>query len=378
MILLIVTTMGCWDQMEMDKRAYILCLGIDDYDEKKCDTISIRDEDAPKYNFCFEIATLKVSKSGERSSQGDESFSVTVGAHSIVQSIDILETTVENPAIMSHLRAVIISEDVAKKGIIGMSDYLLRDPEVRRITYIFVSKGSAADILDFKPDISGTVGGFLSELTLNSVSSSLILSEDNLDAISHSLTNNLDFLIPKLQMTNNRLICKGAAIMNKKGKFIGWLDDEDMFEGARFLRGLYDKGNIMTHCSITQRDAIIRIKKSKTKIKINKDMSVLIDVNVIGNLATNLGGKVVMEKEYILQQNKETEKEIKRRVEKALNYFQDELKTDVFLLNPKFKHYKYDFWKENKENWSEVFSGLDIEVKVSARIENIGSITSSK
>ena len=42
MILLIVTTMGCWDQMEMDKRAYILCLGIDDYDEKKCDTISIR------------------------------------------------------------------------------------------------------------------------------------------------------------------------------------------------------------------------------------------------------------------------------------------------------------------------------------------------
>ena len=332
MILFMVLCLGCWEQVEMDKRAYILTLLIDEYDEKKTDISMIRDENIPKYNFVFEIVTLKGGGGADSANrQGDESFFVTVGTHSIVQAMDVLETTVENPAIMTHLQAVIIDENVAKEGIIHISDYLLRSPEVRRITYVFISKGPISDILKFKPDISGTVGEFLSELTLNSEESSLLLTHDNLEVVSYSLANGMDFLLPKLNIKSGRLICKGAAVMDKKGKFIAWVDNEDVFEGARFIRGLYSRGDIMVSCPITNNNVIIRIRKARTKIKTYPDMSVLVDISVIANISSNMGGKVAMDEEYILNAYKGIETEIKNKVKEAINFFQKELKTDVFF-----------------------------------------------
>ncbi len=135
--------------------------------------------------------------------------------------------------------------------IVGLSDYLVRNPDVRRITYVYITPDTITELFSFKPKVSGTIGEFLSELTLNSTQSSLVLVENDLGVLSYSLSNELDFLLPKLTIQKDRLISQGGAILSKEGKFVPWMDDEELISGARLIRGLYRRGNVSVVCPVT-------------------------------------------------------------------------------------------------------------------------------
>src|SRR5690554_1070807 len=98
--IMLLSITGCWDQVEMNKRAYVLSIGIDEYDQNSAQISIITEDREPKYNFLFEIATLKKSQQDQSNSQ-QESFFITVGAHSIPEALSTLETTIENPTILT-------------------------------------------------------------------------------------------------------------------------------------------------------------------------------------------------------------------------------------------------------------------------------------
>ncbi|MNC29557.1 Spore germination protein B3 precursor [compost metagenome] len=52
-----------------------------------------------------------------------------------------------------HLRVIVISEDIARGRMDDLNDYLRRNPEVRRRTWLLVSEGRASQFMDVKPPL---------------------------------------------------------------------------------------------------------------------------------------------------------------------------------------------------------------------------------
>lgn len=52
-----------------------------------------------------------------------------------------------------HLRVIVVSDTVARKGIQNLNDYLRRLPEVQRTAWMLVSKGDAKDFMTATPQL---------------------------------------------------------------------------------------------------------------------------------------------------------------------------------------------------------------------------------
>jgi Ger(x)C family germination protein len=127
---------GCWDRKELEEFAYVSVIGID------------RGEDGMA-RVTYQLPRSEVqSGSGSPSGAVSSSEIVTFSAPSHITARDLATASVSRRINFSHVRAIILSEDVARtsetyKFIFGS----LRDREFRRNTYILVTREKAEDFI---------------------------------------------------------------------------------------------------------------------------------------------------------------------------------------------------------------------------------------
>jgi spore germination protein len=74
----------------------------------------------------------------------------------------------------------------------------------------------------------------------------------------------------------------------------------------------------------------------------------------------------------------EVERSASRKVElelaQTIKYVQDEFGADIFLFDVAMQRYAPDTWDKVKENWSELFKELEVEVSASIDVRKRGLI----
>ncbi len=122
--------------MELEQQAFVVALGIDQAPNNMVD--------------CSFLIALPISPSGGGQGGAEPkaaSGPVTFRARSLVEAMQMANSSVERSLNLSHLGLVVFGSDVAKAGLSAQLYPMVRFREFRRTMLLAVSQGSAKDIL---------------------------------------------------------------------------------------------------------------------------------------------------------------------------------------------------------------------------------------
>ncbi|MGN7454897.1 Ger(x)C family spore germination protein [Paenibacillus pasadenensis] len=155
---------GCWDRQELEDRALILGMAIDEADGEEADEHATHLAPPPmvkgkKIRITAQIAIpgrvpLGPSDSGGGGKEGGMPvWVVRVTGYSIDDALNNLQQEIADPRSLIHLRVIVISEKIARDGVEDLNDYFRRNSEVRHSTWLLVSDIEAARLMNVAPPL---------------------------------------------------------------------------------------------------------------------------------------------------------------------------------------------------------------------------------
>ncbi|KGK91184.1 hypothetical protein DP73_04925 [Desulfosporosinus sp. HMP52] len=356
---LLILTPGCWDLRDVNSIAFVLGVGID----------VPSNPNSAKYKVTFQLAQPIPSHEGPTT----ESFVISRDADSILQAIQLAQAGLSRRISLSHLRAVVIGEDIARReNFQDLINYLLREPDLAlQLRLVFVQNAQARDLLDTTQKFEKRPTATLVGMGRFSEQIAIIRTRDFLDFFSDLKSSNgtaygSRALLPKGE---NLILRDGAAIF-KDWKLAAWLNDEEV-QAANWL---VEKNQAVVVAKREENTYTYEVRKKDTTFKpiINEgNPSILVKVTSEGMVMEEYG-------KYLDLSNPENIKEmellfaetIAQQIKTAIDKSQKELKADYLGFHKAFRRHEPKAYKTL--NWSEVYPTMPIEVEVECKIKAYG------
>jgi len=351
---------GCWNYREIDTLAIVAGLAID------------KNMITNKYVITTEIITTQaqgvssIISSQLFSSEGDSIFGAVR---------DLIEKTGLR-LFWSDAKVVIISESIAKEGIIPALDWTNRSNFVRPDMWLLISKGnSAAEILKNKIKLNEVTSFHLDDTmgswkVLSKYPDSRIWSF--IDGLSSDVKSETVATV-KNQLNDGTVSPRvdGSAIF-KSDKLVGYLDGNETLymlmiknkvkQGLITLIDVLDSSNNIT----------LEINDNKTKLTPlynNGVLSMIVDVYPVVSIHEIQGTKDFMKEENLKILQSETERKIKSQMQHLINKLQKYYNSDVLGFGEVFEKEKPKVSELFKKNGKEIFANLNTTVNVHIQIK---------
>lgn len=168
MTLLVPFVTGCWDRLEIEERAVVLGIGIDVpkpgtfREEQVTHRKDFKLRKSQQVHLTAQIAVpgripLGPGEGGGGGGGGGGGMQtvwvVEADGHTIEDAMNNMQQRVSSPLFFGHLRVIVISEEYARRGVQNLNDYFHRNPEVRRMNWLLVSKNSARELMKVSPKL---------------------------------------------------------------------------------------------------------------------------------------------------------------------------------------------------------------------------------
>lgn len=374
---------GCWSRRELNELSITVGLGIDKTGDQF--TVSAQVVDPGQ-------VAMKAAGSGTR-------VPITVYKEtgpSILEALRKMTTIAPRRIYLSHLRMLVIGEEMARSGISEALDFLSRGHETRTDFFIAIAKdGRAIDIMNVLTPLekipannlflsletsakfwAPTHGIFLDELVngLAEEGKSPAVTGIRIkgDKEKGDVIQNIQSIVPPAELEYAGL----AAF--RKDKLIGWLT-EDESKGFNYIQGFVKESAGHLECPNGGR-IVTDVIRTTTKVKgkvIDGKPAIDILLYAEGDIAEVACGIDLQNPESITKLSKQINENFKRLINKTLNKAQNGLKTDFIGFGNIFRKSHPKEWKEWKQDWQELFVTLPVDIHVDYRIRRIGTITNS-
>ncbi|AFS77236.1 spore germination protein, Ger(X)C family [Gottschalkia acidurici 9a] len=374
MIILLLTT-GCWDRVEINDRAFVVMTGLDLYDPEKStsgERYKPPKNEENRYKITYVLprfAAIKESISG-----GASSVVFQTVAKSAYKGTRELTARMDSRPFFQHMKASILGVDVVKneKYFMEALDGLEREVDISGKIQMFVANDQASDVL--------TVKSILKPLAYKlqgmgeAYRGTTVYIPKTLEEVITEVEQG-DAIIPRIQASGTEIKVAGSAIIKDK-KFFAWLG-EDETKLVSFLTNNVKKGimqadykgiNIpyMVQDAETRKVARIEDGKIVMDIMISTKGDVLEYIIDREPRLTDVG--FIEELEVIVQE------EIKHEAERVINKLQKEMKVDIIGIGDHLKRYNPKIWKQVERDWREVYPTVDVNVKVTSSIIDVGTV----
>ncbi|MFK7691837.1 Ger(x)C family spore germination protein [Paenibacillus sp. HJGM_3] len=382
LILVSLMLAGCWDRRELNEIAIAVGMGLDK------DGAQVR------------ISSQLVNPGEVASTRNARGYSTPVTVYSATEATTLealkkLTTMSPRQIFSSHLRVLVIGEELARQGIADILDGLSRMNEFRTDFFILVARNnSAMSILEtltpsekipanglytmlntsaktWAPTVKMTLDKVMSDIsnpTKDSVLSGIRIIGN--ESAGHSKSN-LERTHPAARLQNS-----GLALF-KKGRLIDWMNEEES-KGYNYIRGNVKRtaGHLTCPEGGTVGVEVIRTK-SKVKGKVrNGKPQISVDLFVeqdIGEVKCKLD---LSKEETIRQLEKISVQKLKDILEAAIRKAQKN-KADIFGFGEAIEDADPRTWLRIKDDWDRYFGELDVTVHVDAPIRRTGTISNS-
>ncbi len=283
-----------------------------------------------------------------------------------------------------HTTILILSQEVAKDGVLKVIDFIFRDVEPRLNIDILISKDEkAGEILSAKALTSELLSLEITNILEEEKHLSKALSIPAYEFINALAGEGVSAVMTSVcTETNNEekvvRLC-GTAIF-KEDKLQGFIDDNDTFV-LSFIRDEVKGGVIVANVGseIEEEKISMEILTSDTKIepsfiddKLSIKVSIDTKVALIEHDATK--GNYIDEKGRAILK-KITEEQLKNRIESMIKKIQEEFGVDIFGFGNRFYSDLPKVWKEKGENWEQLFKDLDVTVETNIDIKHTGLLS---
>lgn len=348
-ILLIILLTGCYNYKELNKIAIVSSIAIDKKDNE------------------YLVSAQVMNAKEDEESESSQVVVYEAKGKSINEALRNM--TMKSPRTIygGHLSKLVISEEIAKEGVINVIDVFQRLTEIRNEFTITVSRNiKAADVIKIMTSTESVPAEYVkTSLETADVYSALTYSTKLDEFVSLYLKKGIDPVIAVLQVddykkkgttTDNtqttdpitKIVLDNIAITDE-GKFEKYLSKDETI-GYNFIKNQVQEMIVPIKCDDNYY-ASISILKSKTKpkvIKINNKYQIKFDIKANGVLSEYNCSKELTDKDVIDDLEKKTKNKIKYYINEALNAQKNSkseflgLKRTIYLDYPNYKDEEFD------------------------------------
>jgi spore germination protein KC len=148
-ILLSISSGGCWDIRYLDELSIVIAMGLD---------IS----DNANIKVSVQVVNPTEVSAGSKKGGGGGGSSVTTYSETgptLLEAIRKMNNKTSRTLYFSHNQVLVIGEDLARKGVRQLFDFIDRDPALRTDFYILIAKDAqASDVLKISTPIEKIPG----------------------------------------------------------------------------------------------------------------------------------------------------------------------------------------------------------------------------
>jgi spore germination protein KC len=294
----------------------------------------------------------------------------------------------------SHLRMVVLGEEVAKEGVGDIIDFFARNHEYRTDYYFVVAKGVSAHALLSSLTPTESIPGM-------EMFDSLKTSEENwaptksmriIEMANSIIADGKNPVLSGIEIMGGDIEAKttdtlkhsddiekptytGLAVF-KKDKLAGWLD-QDESKGYNYITG--NVKNTVGYVEYSDNVKVtFEITKAESDIKpsmVNGKPVIDVIIKIRQNVGAVSGEFDVSKQENIDILTGLAEEKLKSMCQKVIKKAKTEYKSDIFGFGEAI-HRKYPkYWKTVKDNWNNEFEKLTVNVTVETKTIQLGQIT---
>jgi len=356
---------GCWNYKELSDLGIMTGLAIDKNNKDN--------------NFIVTFEIIDFKKTAQKDPTKSEIFQVE--GKTLFDAANNAVKLVGMDLFWSHAEIVVISEQVAREGILPILDLIARDHEVRDDMHIYISKNrTASEILMEKP-IANLVRSF--ELK------SMIDKDVNLSEIPHvAFYEFLKALIDKgieptaatviNEFNIDKITAKsGGMALFDKDKLVGFLDDINT-KYFLFTRNLIKGGLLIVSVGSNPKDIVtLQIYKSKTKVKpLFKNGKASISLNIETEVAIAEDATTeIKTKQAIIKLQNEAATQLENNISAMIKNVQQNYDTDVFGFGNAIYEENPKYFDKVDKNWKEEFKKLPVSVTATIKIRGSGALS---
>lgn len=349
------------------------------------------DKDEAGYLVTYQVLNPKVAASKKSDSESPVVIYSEKG-----DDLNLIErrttTQAARKMYFSHIRSVVISEDLARDGIKDILDYLFRNTEFRSDFYYVIAKGTTANqILSVLTTIDSASGLKLYDSIENSKkwwaqTNSLKIIElvNDVNAIGknpvltgvefYQKTENMDSM-KSLEQTNPGKLKFTELGAFQDDRLVGWLDELES-RAYNSIVGKTKNSVISVDFNENTRVSLnLKFKKTKTKVSISDGRPVIeVQFSAEMGISSVEGNADFTDIMNLNKLNSIVQEELIDISKKTLNKAQFELKTDIFGFGESIHRAYPKVWNELKDDWDTEFTNLQVNFVADTNILDLGEI----
>lgn len=373
-IVLFILT-GCGNYAELNELAITTGLAIDYKDGK--------------YNVSTLIANSKKAESSAK--EGEAQTTVYSGSgKTIMDAINEIDKKNPKNIYIGHLSIVVVSKEVAEKGVLEIADFLLRNAESRKRFYFIISKDTdAKDILStVMPLESFPSHGIATLVRTASKTQALTSPFPYSKFIAKVLNEGTNPTLPSIEIMGNKKKKDSPDILKKtdiktylKLSGLGLFRDDKFIDYANEVESQTinilnkDSNSLILIAKIDDSKMAFNITDIKPKLKLISPNEVVIDIKGKADIM-EINNKMDLESSrVILEIEKSLNKNITRRINDTIDSLQNKYEVDALSIGNLIYQKYPDYWEEYKKDWDKKgFKKVKFRINNNIKIVSTGSL----
>lgn len=377
---------GCWDRLEIEDRAVVLGISIDEakkltQEQKESQVI----ETAPKTDMVHVAAQIALpgriplgpSESGGANSGSQSTvWVIDVVGHSIDDALMNLQQQISGRLFFGHLRVIVVSEKIARKGLENVNDFFRRNSEVRRMAWLMIAKDNARKLMTAAPKLERVPTLYL----IATLDEGIRMGKFPKDYIgvfwSNSVKKGQEGFLPYVEIRKEENVEVSGLAIFKNSKMVGRTKPLQI-GGYMGIKGTNPAGyRVFVNLGGPEKTVMATTthREVKTRISIKNgyphfDVSIMLEINVEEKISDAVMVSGVEALKRVEQDETKT----------ALKVYNETIKmtqakgADIFGFGELIRAKKPSYWNSKirtKERWQEMYkekAAFDFHVTVRAR-----------
>jgi len=377
MISLLLT--GCWDSVEIDRKAFVSTIGIDIGEDIDVRSKMINSKESTSEKIIENNNTLRVTYGfpdvrNMNAKKGTAAeLAITVDGYSMTDTYFKAIGKSSRTLHFGHSKLLLLSDELFQYPEIlkEIIDYIEREPSLNRSVIMTIVKGKAKDYAKVKPEMEENIHNYITSLMGN--------SSKNGTVAPITLTKYIDMLksydismLPVFSLENEKDIeLKGMAVI-KDFTIKDYLNNNQITD-IQILRG--DIGACRKAINRDGHNIDYYLKNVDKNLHIgyeNNKLQLEYVINTEGTLKGYYTEAERLDSGIIEEIEKQFDESMKKDFEEIINFTSNSLKLDVIDIGSDIRRFHRGIWSEVEENWPEALRTAEISIKVNNDIRNIG------
>lgn len=397
LLLMVPLLSGCWDRLEIDERAVVLGVSIDEVEneeaaEKEEDEVShVRGSLPPPKQGMVRVGVqialpgqipLGPGEGGGMGGGGPRTtvWVINVVGHSINDAFLNLQQQVSSRLFFGHLRIIVISEAVAKRDMSNINDYFRRNSEIRRMAWMMVSKGKAFELMNAAPKLERIPTLYLMSTLDNAIKMGKFPKDYIGQFWSNSSKKGQEGFLPYVEIKEQENVeVKGLAYF--RGERLVGVTKPLEISGFLGLRGINPAGYraiVLLDSDDMSSAVMTNVTHRHSKIDVSvKDGKphFLIRIQLEANLVEKMNESISLDDPAVIHLIERKQEEASVQFYKNIIEKTQSKSSDIFGFGEMVRAKKPGYWHRyigTKEKWQEMYKQVVFDIDVVVQIRRIG------